>query len=87
MAARSRDYIARTIVPTHHYQRSLLRVPLPSLESTCESYLTNLRPLVSPEVHRRTVEAISAFQTGVGKDLHAELTALEPLLDLRRVLH
>ena len=78
--ARVSDYIARTIVPTKHYQQSLLRVPLPSLDKTCASYLRNVEPLVAPATFAQTKETIAAFEQGVGKELHASLQALDKSL-------
>ncbi|KAL4660088.1 carnitine O-palmitoyltransferase 2, mitochondrial [Arapaima gigas] len=69
------EYLHRSIVPTMHYQKSLPRLPIPKLEDTIRRYLAAQRPLLNDEQYRNTEKLTQTFQSGVGKELHAELVA------------
>ncbi|XP_029474182.1 carnitine O-palmitoyltransferase 2, mitochondrial [Rhinatrema bivittatum] len=69
------EYLHRSVVPTMHYQRSLPRLPIPTLEDTIERYLSAQRPLLHDEQYRKTEQLARSFQKGIGKELHEQLAA------------
>lgn len=54
-------------------QHKLSKLPLPSLESSCERYLEALKPLQSTEEHNDTAVAVKNFVVGEGPILQAQL--------------
>lgn len=54
-------------------QQTLPKQPLPSLHSSCERYLTALKPLQSEEEHSKSEAAVKEFLTGDGPILQAQL--------------
>uniref|UniRef100_A0A8C2G4N1 Carnitine O-palmitoyltransferase 2, mitochondrial n=1 Tax=Cyprinus carpio TaxID=7962 RepID=A0A8C2G4N1_CYPCA len=71
------EYLHRSVVPTMHYQKSLPRLPVPKLEDTIRRYLAAQRPLLNDEQYSNTEKVAQDFQSGVGKQLHEELVALD----------
>jgi carnitine O-palmitoyltransferase 2 len=67
----------KTIIPTHHLQESLFRLPIPKLEDTCKRYLDAVEPLVAPGSFERTAKHVADFAKGDGQRLHAELLAAD----------
>lgn len=55
----------------------LPRVPLPTLDETCERFLEWCAPLLTDEELALTGKAVAAFRTGPGPDLHAALEAYD----------
>ena len=53
----------------------LPRVPLPTLDETCERFLEWCTPLLTPAELATTEKAVAAFRTGPGSNLHAALEA------------
>ena len=68
-------YLQHTVIPTYHFQKSLMRLPIPKLEDTCSRYLAAVQPVVSADSYAATQEAVLDFQNGIGKDLHDSLIA------------
>ncbi|CAH0522542.1 unnamed protein product [Peronospora belbahrii] len=66
-------YVQDTIIPTYHFQKSLLRLPIPKLEDSIQRYLLAVEPLVTPQAFHETKDAVFEFQHGVGKDLQQAL--------------
>lgn len=71
------EYLHKSVVPTMHYQKSLPRLPVPKLEDTIRRYLAAQRPLLNDEQYSNTEKVANDFQSGVGKQLHEELVALD----------
>ncbi|XP_031570096.1 peroxisomal carnitine O-octanoyltransferase-like isoform X2 [Actinia tenebrosa] len=58
---------------TFQYQDSLPRLPVPSLEQTCNKYLESVKPLVNETDYLQTDFLINEFKNGVGKELQKKL--------------
>ncbi|XP_026098874.1 carnitine O-palmitoyltransferase 2, mitochondrial [Carassius auratus] len=71
------EFLHRSVVPSMHYQKSLPRLPVPKLEDTIRRYLAAQRPLLNDEQYSNTEKVAQDFQSGVGKQLHEELVALD----------
>lgn len=54
-------------------QHKLPKLPLPSLESSCQRYLKALKPLQSTQEHEASVAAVHTFLQGEGPILQAQL--------------
>ena len=69
------NYFPPSILSTDHFQYSLPRLPIPKLESTCERYLSALKPLVGDDEKSfdQTRRLVDDFRTGDGKRLDAQL--------------
>lgn len=55
------------------YQKSLPRLPVPSLEGTCSRYLESARPLLDDEEFEKMKELVHEFKTGPGKTMQRYL--------------
>ncbi|KAM9848691.1 carnitine O-palmitoyltransferase 2, mitochondrial [Aulostomus maculatus] len=71
------QYLHRSVVPSMHYQKSLPRLPIPTLEDTIRRYLAAQRPLLDDDHFRNTAKLAEDFQNGDGKLLQEELVALD----------
>lgn len=58
---------------TYAHQDSLPKLPIPDLESTCQKYLTALKPLQSPREHAETKRAVESFLKNEGPELQEKL--------------
>ncbi|KAK7074876.1 Carnitine O-palmitoyltransferase 2, mitochondrial [Halocaridina rubra] len=67
------QYIHRSKVPTMHFQKSLLRLPIPDLEKTCSRYLRSQKAILSDEEYKATENVVAKFKNGPGPDLAEEL--------------
>ena len=56
--------------PMLRYQASLPKLPVPTLESTCQKYLETVKPLLTPEAYENTQSSVSSF---LASPLAAEL--------------
>lgn len=56
-------------LPTDLFQKSLPRLPIPTIENTCRRYLAAQRPLLNDKQFAHTKNAAVLFQQGVGRDL------------------
>ncbi|XP_006011714.1 carnitine O-palmitoyltransferase 2, mitochondrial [Latimeria chalumnae] len=74
-ASENAQYLHESIVPTMHYQKSLPRLPIPKLEDTITRYLAAQRPLLDDKQYRTTEQLAKSFKTGIGKQLHDELSS------------
>lgn len=54
-------------------QHKLPKLPLPSLESSCQRYLKALKPLQSAQEHEASAAAVHTFIRGEGPILQAQL--------------
>ncbi|KAG8347511.1 putative Choline Carnitine o acyltransferase [Trypanosoma vivax] len=61
-------------VSTQHFQRSLFRLPVPGLNSTCTRFLDAVKPIVTPRQFESAVLCVTEFQAGHGRTLQDELT-------------
>lgn len=52
-----------------HFQPSLPRLPIPTLEKTCERYLAAQKPLLIDEAFRKTKDNVDRFMTSTGPKL------------------
>ena len=66
----------QTIIPTSHFQDSLPRLPLPTLEDTLRRYKLSARPLLDDADYKATEAAVDDFAHSQGPDLHAQLSTL-----------
>lgn len=63
-----------TVGPMLQYQRSLPRLPVPTLDSTAAKYLETVEPLVTPNEFAETKKAVETFVTSpLGKELQKRL--------------
>lgn len=60
-------YLHKSKVPTMHFQPSLPRLPIPSLEETCQRYLNAQLPLLDPTHFEDTQKLVANFQLEEGK--------------------
>ncbi|KAK3387147.1 Choline/Carnitine o-acyltransferase-domain-containing protein [Podospora didyma] len=58
---------------TFSHQDKLPKLPIPDLDSTCQRYLTVLKPLQSSREHAETRHAVQEFLTGEGPELNEKL--------------
>jgi len=66
-------YLQRSTIPTYHFQKSLPRLPIPSLEHTVERYISAVSPLLSGQELDSTKKVASEFLKNEGPKLHKEL--------------
>ncbi|XP_046682241.1 carnitine O-palmitoyltransferase 2, mitochondrial [Homalodisca vitripennis] len=60
------QHIEKSAVPTHHFQKSLPRLPIPELDKTCERYLRAQLPLLVPESYDYTKSCVDKFRKTEG---------------------
>ncbi|CCH47142.1 carnitine O-acetyltransferase [Wickerhamomyces ciferrii] len=58
---------------TFDYQDKLEKLPIPDLKSTCENYLSVLKPLQTEQEHKETIKATESFLKGIGPYLDDQL--------------
>lgn len=58
---------------TFAHQDKLPKLPIPDLESSCQKYLTALKPLQSPREHAETKHAVEEFLRHDGPELQEKL--------------
>lgn len=58
---------------TFAHQDKLPKLPIPDLESTCQKYLTALKPLQSAREHAETKHAVEEFLKHDGPELQEKL--------------
>eukprot|EP00659_Diplonema_papillatum_P014127 gene14127-21648_t len=71
--------LAPSVIPTMHFQRSLLRLPIPSLEDTCANYVRSVTPLLTEQELAATQKVVASFQNGEGRSLHDRLVAKDKM--------
>ncbi|OQR97245.1 choline/Carnitine O-acyltransferase [Achlya hypogyna] len=71
----SSGYVQETVIPTYHFQKSLMRLPVPKLEDTLDRYLLAVQPVVSPTQFKDTQREVEAFRKDLGPQLHEALVA------------
>lgn len=65
-----------TVGPMLQYERSLPRLPVPTLESTAAKYLESVEPLLTPQEFQETQKAVHSFVTSdLGTELQQRLLA------------
>ncbi|XP_023932320.1 carnitine O-palmitoyltransferase 2, mitochondrial [Lingula anatina] len=69
------EYLHKSILPTDAFQASLIRLPIPALEKTCQRYLNSQEAVLDPAAFQRTSEIVKRFQEVEGKGLHEKLVA------------
>ena len=69
------DVISSSRIPTMHFQDSLPKLPLPSLEDTLSRMLYAATPLVTADELEEMRTLADEFAAGVGKPLHEALVA------------
>nr|AXY87732.1 carnitine O-palmitoyltransferase 2 [Eriocheir sinensis] len=67
------QYIHKSKVPSMHFQKSLLRLPIPELDKTCDRYLRSQKAILSDEEYQRTEQAVAQFRSGPGPALQYQL--------------
>ncbi|OQR96495.1 choline/Carnitine O-acyltransferase [Thraustotheca clavata] len=68
-------YVQQTVIPTYHFQKSLMRLPVPKLDDTLNRYLLAVEPVVSPEQFKDTQREVESFRKSLGPQLHEALVA------------
>jgi len=58
---------------TFAHQDKLPTLPIPELASTCEKYITALKPLQSSREHAETTRAVQEFLRNEGPELNDKL--------------
>jgi len=68
------DYlIPKSIIPTYHFQKSLPRLPIPSLQDSCQLYLNCVQPILSETQFKETQKNVQQFLGREGQKLHSQL--------------
>ncbi|XP_037949053.1 carnitine O-palmitoyltransferase 2, mitochondrial-like [Teleopsis dalmanni] len=67
------QYMQCSKLPTMYFQRSLPRLPIPTLDKTCERFLSAVQPILNADEFAATQKVIKEFHQGEGMDLHAKL--------------
>eukprot|EP01119_Soliformovum_irregulare_P016454 TRINITY_DN4758_c0_g1_i1.p1 TRINITY_DN4758_c0_g1~~TRINITY_DN4758_c0_g1_i1.p1 ORF type:complete len:660 (-),score=192.99 TRINITY_DN4758_c0_g1_i1:59-2038(-) len=67
------DLLHSSRIPTYHFQKSLPKLQIPSLDETLVKYLTVVKPLVSPEEFAETQRKVQEFKLGQGPVLQKKL--------------
>uniref|UniRef100_A0A7S2SPU2 Choline/carnitine acyltransferase domain-containing protein n=1 Tax=Mucochytrium quahogii TaxID=96639 RepID=A0A7S2SPU2_9STRA len=70
-----RQISTKSRISTFHFQDSLPKLAVPSLEDTCKKYLYFSEPIVSPEQHAKTTEVVNGFVKSGGDGLQDILVA------------
>lgn len=61
------QFLQKSKIPTMHFQKSLPRLPIPKLDSTCDRYLAAQRPLLTTEAFQKTQFNVNHFKHTSGK--------------------
>ncbi|XP_063703508.1 carnitine O-palmitoyltransferase 2, mitochondrial [Culicoides brevitarsis] len=69
------QYLQRSILPSYYFQKSLPRLPIPTLENTCNRYLAAQRPLLDNEAYAKTEGFVNDFRKNQGPKLQELLIA------------
>ncbi len=56
------NYLQDSIIPTHHFQKSLTKLAIPKLEDTITRYLAALKPLLNDKEYKNTESIAKNFQ-------------------------
>ncbi|KPI85728.1 carnitine palmitoyltransferase-like protein [Leptomonas seymouri] len=68
-----KDLLMPSPIPTRHFQRSLPKLPLPSLNDTLQRYLVAVQPLCTPRQQEETARVVKVFKEKEGPHLQEEL--------------
>lgn len=71
------EYLEKSIIPTHHFQKSLTKLAIPKLEDTINRYLTSLKPLLTEAEWDKTVKITKNFQNNEATQLDKEIRELD----------
>lgn len=69
------QYLQKSLLPMYYFQKSLPRLPIPSLENTCERYLSAQKPLLDNDSYQFTEKMVSNFRKEDGPKLQQLLIA------------
>ena len=72
---REYQYLQNSCVPTDVFQSSLPRLPIPTLEKTCDRYLASQKPLLSSKEFSATEKYVRAFLQNDGPQWQKQLIA------------
>ncbi|KAF0287165.1 Carnitine O-palmitoyltransferase 2, mitochondrial [Amphibalanus amphitrite] len=67
------QFLHHSELPTDVFQASLPRLPIPTIENTCQRYLNAQKPLLTDEQFAHTQDVTLRFQQGIGKNLQLVL--------------
>ncbi len=71
------QYLHRSVIPTMHFQPSLMRLPVPKLEDTCERYLRCQSVILTNEEMDKTKRLTDKFLASEGRKLHSILVDVD----------
>ena len=69
------QYLQQSKVPSDVFPRSLPRLPIPKLQSTCDRYLATQKALQNEATFETTAKAVKAFMSEQGPQLDKKLRA------------
>eukprot|EP00736_Rhodelphis_marinus_P014083 Rmarinus@m.24614 len=69
------EYLTKSVIPTMHFQKSLLRLPIPKLEETCHKFVRAVTPLLEEPDLIEAKRQVEDFKTGRGAELQSKLVA------------
>ncbi|CAF0769107.1 unnamed protein product [Brachionus calyciflorus] len=71
------NFLQNSIIPTYHFQKSLQKLKIPTLEDTCERYLSALKPLLNDNEYDQAKKITKQFQHGEAPQLDKEIRELD----------
>jgi carnitine O-palmitoyltransferase 2 len=71
------EYLEKSIIPTHHFQKSLTKLAIPKLEDSINRYLASLKPLLTEAQYDSTVKSAKSFQNNEAAQLDKEIRELD----------
>ncbi|XP_055384732.1 carnitine O-palmitoyltransferase 2, mitochondrial [Condylostylus longicornis] len=63
------QFLQNSMLPSMYFQPSLPRLPIPTIEKTCERYLKSVKPLLIDEGYRKTQDVVEKFKISSGPQL------------------
>lgn len=75
MSEEQYQYLQKSLLPMYYFQKSLPRLPIPSLENTCERYLSAQKPLLDDDSYKFTEKMVTNFRKEDGPKLQQLLLA------------
>uniref|UniRef100_A0A2P2I894 Carnitine O-palmitoyltransferase 2 n=1 Tax=Hirondellea gigas TaxID=1518452 RepID=A0A2P2I894_9CRUS len=67
------QFLHKSYAPTMHFQKSLLRLPVPELDKTCARYLLSQKALLDDADYKETEKLVEDFRVNAGPPLQEKL--------------